>query len=78
VDYLSVPGGRKTVPTNNIFAKLSYAFNSNHSLSLTSIFHKSLGQKGGTGIPDLFEEKDFSDLIFRLNYKGIINTSTFI
>jgi hypothetical protein len=78
VDYLSVSGGRKTVPTNNIFAKLTYAFNSNHSLSLTSIFHKSLGQKGGTGIPDLFEEKDFSDLILRLNYKGIINTSTFI
>ncbi|NIO49851.1 MAG: TonB-dependent receptor plug domain-containing protein [Candidatus Aminicenantes bacterium] len=78
VDYLSVPGGRKTVPTNNLFAKLTYAFNSNHSLSLTSIFHKSLGQKGGTGIPDLFEEKHFSDLIFRLNYKGIINTSTFI
>ncbi len=78
VDYLSVPGGRKTFPTNNIFAKLTYAFNSNHSLSLTSIFHKLLRQKGGTGIPDLFEEKHFSDLIFRLNYKGIINTSTFI
>jgi len=78
VDYLSVPGGRRTVPTNNIFAKLTYAFNSNHSLSLTSIFHKSLRQKGGTGIPDLFEEKNFSDLIFRLNYKGIINSSTFI
>jgi hypothetical protein len=78
VDYLSVPGGRRTFPTNNLFAKLTCAFNSNHSLSLTSIFHKSLGLKGGTGIPDLFEDKDFSDLIFRMNYKGILNSSTFI
>jgi len=69
---------KKTIPSNNLFAKLSYALNSNHSLSLTSIFHKSLRQKGGTGIPDLFEEKNFSDIIFRINYKGILNSSTFI
>jgi len=78
VDYLFVPSGKKTIPSNNLFAKLSYALNSNHSLSLTSIFHKSLRQKGGTGIPDLFEEKNFSDIIFRINYKGILNSSTFI
>jgi len=51
---------------------------SHHNLSLTTIYHKSIGQKGGTGIPDLFEEKYFTDLIFRINYKGILNSSTFI
>ncbi len=78
VDYLFVPGGSKTTRTDNIFTKLTYALNSNHNLSLTTIFHKSLGQKGGTGIPELFEEKQFSDFIIRLNYKGILSSSTFI
>jgi len=78
VDYLFVPEGKKTTRNNNLFTKLSYAINNNHNLSLTAIFSKSLGQKGGTGIPDLFEHKNFSDLIFRINYKGILNSSTFI
>jgi outer membrane receptor for ferrienterochelin and colicin len=43
VDYLSVPGGRKTVPTNNLFAKLTYAFNSNHSLSWTKRRNRNPG-----------------------------------
>ncbi len=78
MDYFFIPGGDKTVRSDNLFAKLSYAINSNHNLSLTTIFHKSLGQKGGTGILDMFEEKHFSDFIFRINYKGILNASTFI
>lgn len=78
VDYLFVPGGSLTTRSNNLFAKLSCALSSNHNISLTSIFHKSLGQRGGTGIPELFEEKHFSDLIFRLNYKGILNSTTFV
>ena len=78
VDYLFVPGGNKTIRFNNLFTKLSFALNTNHSLSLTGIYQTSLGQKGGTGIPELFTEKTFSDKIFRLNYKGILNSSTFI
>lgn len=78
IDYFSIPGGNKSVQANNLFTKLSYAIVSGHTLSITSIFHQSLRQKGGTGVPELFEEKDFSDLIFRLNYKGIINSSTFV
>jgi len=78
VDYLFVPGGNKTIRVNNLFTKLSYALNSNHSLSFTGIYQTSLGQKGGTGIPELFTEKTFSDRIFRINYKGILNSSTFL
>jgi outer membrane receptor protein involved in Fe transport len=36
-----------------------------------------LGQKGGIGIPELYEDRKFSDTIFRLNYKGIFSPSTF-
>ncbi len=78
VDYLFVPGSKKTTRSNNLFAKFSYALSANHNLSLTTIFHRSLGQKGGTGIPDIIEEKKFSDFIFRINYKGILNSSTFM
>jgi len=78
VGYLLVPEGRLTQQQNNIFAKLSYALSNNHNLSLTSIFHTSLGQKGGTGIPELYEEKKFTDTILRLNYKGILDSSTFV
>lgn len=78
VDYLFVPGGSQTFRSNNLFAKLTYSISDNHNLSLTSMFHKSLRQSGGTGIRELFEERDFSDLIFRLNYKGILSPSTII
>lgn len=78
VDYLFVPAGSKTLQSNSLFSKLTYALNNDHTLSLTTIYHRFLGQKGGIGIPELFEEKDFSDLIFRVNYKGILNSTTFI
>ena len=78
IDYLSVPGGNKSMMSNNLFLKLSYALTNNHNLSLTGIYHKSLRQKGGTGVPDLFEEKHFTDFIFRINYRGILNSSTLI
>ena len=78
VDYLFVPAGEKTIRSNNLFTKLSYAITSHHNLSFTAIYHKSFGQKGGTGIQDLYEEKHFSDLIFRINYKGILSPSSFI
>lgn len=78
VDYLPVPGGKKSLYSNNFFIKLSYALTNSHNFSLTSITNKSFGQKGGTGIPDLIEKDHFSDFILRVNYKGILNSSTFV
>ena len=78
MDYLFIPGGKKTFLHNNLFAKFTFALTSNHNISFTSVFHRSLDQKGGTGIPELFEEKRFTDVIFRINYKGILNSSTLI
>ncbi|MFW6124032.1 MAG: TonB-dependent receptor [Acidobacteriota bacterium] len=76
LDYLFVPGGEKRTRANNLFAKFTYAFNSSHNLSATAVYQKSLGQKGGIGIPELFEKKDFTDCILRVNYKGIWNSTT--
>lgn len=78
VDYYSVPEGKFTTRNNNLFAKLSYALTNNHNLSLSAVYHKSLGQKGGTGIPDLYEKYTWADMIFRLNYRGIISATTLI
>lgn len=78
LDYMVVPEGKKTTRSNNLFTKLTFSPTNRHSLSLTSIFHTSLGQKGGTGIPDMYEVKEFQDLAFRLNYKGILDSSTFV
>ncbi len=77
-DYLAVPAGRKTTRRNNLFAKLTYALTPNHTLSTTTILHKSLGQNGGTGIPELYEKVTFSDAVIRINYKGILNSTTFL
>jgi len=77
-DYLFVPGGEKSTLANNLFTKFTYAFSSSHNLSATAVFQKSLGHKGGIGIPDLYERKDFADYIFRVNYKGILNSTTLL
>ena len=78
LSYFFVPGGQKTVVSDNLFAKLTYAVNSNHNLSLTSVLHKSVTQKGGIGFPEMFDVNPFTDLVARLNYKGILNDSTFV
>ena len=78
LSYFFVPGGEKTSVSNNLFAKLTYAVNSYHNLSLTSVLNKSLSQKGGIGFPEMFEKNPFTDIVARLNYKGILDNSTFI
>ena len=78
LDYLFIPGGEKTIGSNNIFAKLAYAITSNHNVSLMAIYDKSFRQKGGTGLPELNEGKKYEDFIVRTNYKGILNATTFI
>jgi len=78
LDYLSIPGGTKTIGRNNVFGKLSFAPHVNHTLALTFMTDKSLPQKGGIGLPEMNEEKRSRDLVFRLNYKGILSPRTFI
>jgi len=78
IDYLFVPGGKESTLVNNLFAKFTYAFNSSHNLSTTAVFQKSLDQKGGIGVPELYEQKDYADYIVRVNYRGILNPTTLL
>jgi hypothetical protein len=78
LDYFSVPGGERAQRYNNLFLKLSYALSNSHTLSVTSMYNKSFRVRGGIGIPELYEKKTFSDMIFRMNYKGILSSSSFI
>jgi hypothetical protein len=78
LDYLFVPGGTHSIRANDLFAKLTYAPAPGHTVSLSGIFNTVLGQKGGTGIPELYETDDFTDLAFRLSYKGLLNATTLI
>ncbi|MGB6338588.1 MAG: carboxypeptidase regulatory-like domain-containing protein, partial [Candidatus Aminicenantaceae bacterium] len=78
VDYLHVPGGTLSTKRNNFFAKLTFALNVNHNLSLTTSYNTNLGKEGGIGFPELYEKDSFSDFLFRFNYKGILNATTFI
>ncbi len=78
IDYLAVPAGTKTTRNNNIFGKLTLSLSPNHTLSLTAMNDQSLPQKGGTGFPEMNEEKTATDFLFRLNYKGILGPGAFI
>ena len=78
VDYLSVPSGKKNWMANNLFTKFTYAINNNHNLVATAAYQNSFRQQGGTGIPELYEKRDFSDTMFHFNYKGILDPTTFI
>ena len=78
LDYLHVPDGTKTMGNNNFFAKLTFAPASGHTLSLTAIADRSFAPKGGIGLPEMNEAQNYSDLALRLNYKGILNGTTFV
>lgn len=77
LDYLSVPAGSLANQNNNLFTKLTFSPNPNHTLSLTIVNNRTVSQKGGLGLPETFVKKNFNDWLFRLNYKAILDASTF-
>jgi hypothetical protein len=76
--YLHIPGGTKTTGNNNLFAKLTFAPASGHTLSLTAISDRSFLPEGRIGLPELNEIPTYADLVLRMNYKGVLNDTTFI
>ncbi len=78
LDYLFIPHGQKTLRRNSFFTKLTFSPAPNHSLSLTAALNKTFPPRGGTGIPELYEDEDIADSFLRLNYKGILSPSSFI
>jgi len=78
LDYLAIPAGARTTGNNNLFAKLTFAPASDHTLSLTAIADRSFAPKGRIGLPEMNEVQAYEDLVLRLNYRGILNATTFI
>ncbi len=78
LSYLFVPKGERRLATNNLFGKLSYAFNPNHTLFLTCSYDQFVNQKGGIGLPEMYDRKKFKDYFYRVNYKGILSSNTFV
>lgn len=78
LDYLQIPESSLSQQSNNLFTKITYSLNPNHTFSLTGANNRTISQKGGLGLPEMFVKKDFNDWLFRLNYKGILSSSTFI
>ncbi|MBM3296561.1 MAG: TonB-dependent receptor [Candidatus Aminicenantes bacterium] len=78
LDYLSIPRGEKVYRRNSLFAKLTYSLSADHNLSLTGAWNQSFEPRGGTGIPELYEDETYTDSFLRLNYKGILSPTSFI
>jgi hypothetical protein len=76
--WLTIPSGERRVNTDNIFGKVTYTPRINHTLSLSAVLDTFLGQKGGIGLPETYEEKDYTDYAFRLNYRGILSQNTLL
>jgi len=78
VGWLEIPAGEQRRNTNNLFGKLSWAPHVNHTVSFSGTYDKFLNQTGGFGLPELYEERDYKDYAFRVNYKGILGSNTLL
>ena len=78
VEWLTFPAGSRRKYTNNVFGKLTFAAHANHTLSLSGTLDKFLSQTGGTGLPERYTKKTYTDYSYRLNYKGILSQDTLL
>jgi hypothetical protein len=78
IDWLTIPSGKQTVNTNNVFAKLTYAFSPNHTLSVNGTLDRFLNQTGGFGLKELYQKSNYTNYAIRANYKGIFGSNTLI
>ncbi|MFQ6082208.1 MAG: carboxypeptidase regulatory-like domain-containing protein [Candidatus Aminicenantia bacterium] len=78
IDYLFIPRGERTLRANNFFGKLTYSLSNNHTLSFSGAYDKFLNQTSDIGRSELYEEKPFTNYLYRLNYKGILSSNTLV
>ena len=78
IGWLSIPGGDRRVRTNNVFGKITWTPAEDHTLSLGGTLDEYLGQSGGIGVPETYTKTDYSRYSFRLNYRGILSSRTFV
>ncbi|TFH55293.1 MAG: hypothetical protein E4G90_12070, partial [Gemmatimonadales bacterium] len=78
ISWLTMPPGKRRLSTNNIFGKLTYTPEKNHTFSLSGTLDKSLSQTGGTGLPETYQKTDYKDYSYRINYRGILSQDTLL
>jgi hypothetical protein len=78
IGWLTIPPGSRRLSTNNIFGKLTYTPQKNHTFSLSGTLDKFLAQTGGTGVPETYEKTEYEDYAYRINYRGILSQNTFL
>lgn len=76
--WLTIPSGRKKYDTNNLFGKVTYTPQKNHTISLSVILDTFLNQTGGIGLPEMYEKYTYTDFVYRLNYRGILSQNTLL
>jgi len=77
IGWLTIPPGHKRVKTNNLFGKLTFAINPEHTFSFSGTYDTLLKQTGGFGVPERYVQEDYDDYAYRLNYRGILGQNTF-
>jgi hypothetical protein len=78
IGWLTIPGGKRRIDTNNLFGKVTYTPQKNHTLSLGTGLDSFLDQKGGIGLPEAYAKETHSDYFYRLNYRGILSQNTLL
>jgi hypothetical protein len=78
IGWLTIPPGSRRYSSDNIFGKLTYTFQKNHTLALSGTLDKSLNQTGGIGVPETYVKTDYEDYSYRINYRGILSQDTLV
>jgi hypothetical protein len=78
IGWLTIPPGNRRFSTNNIFGKVTYTPQKNHTFSLSGTLDKFLNQTGGIGLPETYEKTDYEDYSYRINYRGILSQDTLL
>ncbi|MGB7296799.1 MAG: TonB-dependent receptor plug domain-containing protein [Candidatus Aminicenantales bacterium] len=78
IGWLTIPPGGRRFSTNNIFGKVTYTPQKNHTFSLSGTLDKFLSQTGGIGLPEIYEKTEYEDYSYRINYRGILSQGTLL
>jgi len=78
IGWLTIPPGSRRFNRNNIFAKVTYTPQKNHTFSLSGTLDRSLGQTGGIGLPETYKKTEYEDYSYRINYRGILTQDTLL
>jgi hypothetical protein len=78
LSWLTIPPGRRRFNTNNLFGKITFTPQKNHTVSLSGTVDKFLNQTGGIGVPETYTKSDYKDYSYRINYRGILSPNTLL